>query len=317
MRRRHPGFTLIELLVVIAIIGVLIALLIPAVQKVREAASRASCQNNLRQLALACHAYENVNRHFPLTCPDTFAPPQAFCWSLVTLPHVEQANLARGYDFNVHWWKPPNRAIVMVRLPIMQCSSTPNPDRLQDKPENPPPNKTGACGDYFAPTGVHPDINLSLPAGQQIPATTDLRGVIAWYSPSNQANRIADVTDGLSQSILLGECAGREDVWRGGSMQAVDFAGTPKVRARGGAWATTDNPYTIGQRNAWDPSFGPIPGRVAINNSNEWGHCFYSFHPGGANFAFADGSVRFMGEATSLWMLAAITTRAGREVIPD
>jgi prepilin-type processing-associated H-X9-DG protein len=110
---------------------------------------------------------------------------------------------------------------------------------------------------------------------------------------------MAQVTDGLSQSILLGECAGREDVWRRGVRTPVNFTSTPKVRARGGAWGTTDNPYTIGQRNAWDPAFGPIPGFVAINNSNEWGHCFYSFHPGGASFAFADGSIRFLSEGIS------------------
>ena len=86
--------------------------------------------------------------------------------------------------------------------------------------------------------------------------------------------------------------------------------------ARGGAWATTDNPYMIGQRKAWDPAFGPIPGAVRINNSNEWGHCYYSFHAGGANFAFADGSVRSLAEATSLSLLAALTTRAGGEVLP-
>src|SRR5438034_225672 len=85
---------------------------------------------------------------------------------------------------------------------------------------------------------------------------------------------------------------------------------TPMVRARGGAWGTTDGPYSIGQRVAWDPTFGPIPGLPGINNSNEWGHCYYSFHPGGANFAFADGTVRFLSTETSLWVLAALTTRA-------
>ena len=86
------------------------------------------------------------------------------------------------------------------------------------------------------------------------------------------------------------------------------------MRARGGAWATTDNAFEIGQRKAWHASFDPIPGPLGINNSNEWGHCFYSFHDGGANFAFADGSVQFFSESIDLHVLATLVTRAGNEL---
>jgi prepilin-type processing-associated H-X9-DG protein len=79
-------------------------------------------------------------------------------------------------------------------------------------------------------------------------------------------------------------------------------------------WATSDNPYEIGQRKAWHASFDPIPGTVAINNSNEWGHCFYSFHPGVSNFTFADGSVRTISESIELRTLAEMVTRAGEEI---
>ncbi len=197
----------------------------------------------------------------------------------------------------------------------MQCPATPDPNRIQDKPETTPPNKTGAVTDYFAVTGVHTDINLSLPASQQFPATADLRGALMWTAANNAKNKIAYVTDGLSNSIMLGECAGREDVYRGGVKTGVNFTSMPKVRARGGAWATTDNPYMIGQRNAWDAAFGPIPGYVAINNSNEWGHCFYSFHEGGAVFAFGDGTVRYLSASTNLYALASLVTRAGNEAV--
>lgn len=317
MRGQRPAFTLIELLVVIAIIAILIAMLVPAVQKIREAAARSQCVNHLKQLALACHSHESEHKEFPLTCPDTFAPPKAYSWTLAVLPFVEQAALVKDYDFSVNWWKPPNRAVVAIQLAVMQCPSTPTHNRMQDKPEATPPNKTGACGDYFPPTALHPDINLSLPASQQIPATTDLRGVIAWYDPAaNPKNVRASITDGLSTTILLGECAGREDVCRQGLITPVNYTSSPRVRARGGAWATTDGAYSIGQRVSWDAAFGPIPGLVRINNSNEWGHCFYSFHPGGANFAFADGSVHFLTADMSLSILAALTTRAGAEDVP-
>jgi prepilin-type N-terminal cleavage/methylation domain-containing protein/prepilin-type processing-associated H-X9-DG protein len=317
VHRPHRAFTLIELLVVIAVIGVLIGLLLPAVQKAREAAARVQCANNLKQLALAFHNYESDHQQFPLAYTNPATPSQGHNWTIDILPYLEEGNRVRTYDLNVEWWKSPNREVVAGQLKIMQCPSTPIQNRMQDKPMNPPPNKTGACGDYFTPTGVHPDINNALPPGQQFPSSADLRGVICWYDDTNHSNRIANVTDGLSNSIMLGECAGREDVWRKRVMTPVNFDSTPKVRARGGAWATTDNPYTIGQRVAWDPAFGPIPGSIAINNSNEWGHCFYSFHTGGANFALADGSVRFLSEATSLWTLAVLTTRAGGEVTPD
>jgi prepilin-type N-terminal cleavage/methylation domain-containing protein/prepilin-type processing-associated H-X9-DG protein len=318
MRQTRQAFTLIELLVVIAVIGILIGLLVPAVQRVRESANRAQCQNNLKQLAIGFYTYEVANQQYPLAYTNPAIGNNTWhSWAPFILPYIEQDVLARNYDFTTAWWLAPNRALVATQLTMMQCPSTPMQDRMQDNPQNPPPNKTGACGDYFPPTGVHPDINLALPISEQIPATTDLRGVICWYTPNNTKNRVADVTDGTSNSFLLAECAGREDVWRGTVMTPVNFTSAPKVRACGGAWATTDNPYTIGQRIAWDPAFGPIPGPVQINNSNEWGHCFYSFHPGGANFAFADGSVRFLGVGTSLWTLAALTTRAGGEVIPD
>jgi prepilin-type N-terminal cleavage/methylation domain-containing protein/prepilin-type processing-associated H-X9-DG protein len=317
MRLARLAFTLIELLVVIAIIAVLVGLILPAVQKVREAANRIRCQNNMKQLALAFNHYEQVNKEFPLAYTDPTAPTQGHSWTPFILPYIEGDNLFIGYDFSISWWKPPNRAIVATQLKSVQCPSTPIQNRMQDKPETTPPNKTGACADYFPTTGVHPDINLSLPVSQQIPSTTDLRGLIDWYDGINTNNRRADVTDGVSNTFMLAECAGREDVWRAGVMTPVNFTTSPKVRARGGAWATVDNPYTIGQRVAWDPAFGPIPGPIQINNSNEWGHCFYSFHPGGANFAFGDGSVRFLSEGTSLWTLAALVTRAGGEVVSN
>ena len=314
-RRTLCGFTLVELLVVIAIIGILIALLLPAVQAARESARRTQCANNFKQLALAFLSRENTTQDLPLAIADT-TKYGTNNWAPFVLPYVEQQNLLVGYDLKANWWVAPNRDIVAKPLAIFNCPSTPDPNRIQDKPETTPPNKTGACGDYFVPLGVHTDINLSLAASEQIPAGSDLRGVIAKYSaanPVNLINRLADVTDGTSNSILLGECAGREDVWRRGVFYPVNYTGAPKVRARGGAWATTDNAYDIGQRKAWDASFDPIPGTVGINNSNEWGNCFYAFHTAGANFAMADGSVRFLSQGTNLRVLANMVTRAGGE----
>ena len=314
-RSHSRGFTLIELLVVIAIIGILVALLLPAVQFARESARRTQCLNNMRQLGLAFHHFHDVNRKLPLAFTDATAGGQNN-WAPFVLPYLEQQNVIQGYDLAIDWWREPNRTIAQRRLPILQCTSTPNPFRIQDKPEASPPNKTGAVGDYFTPAGVHLDINLSLPTNSQFDVAQDRTGVICWYSATNQSNSLAAVTDGTSNTIMVGECAGREDVYRKRNKFGVNYLG-PKIRARGGAWATTDNAYEIGQRKPWDASFGTIPGFPAINNSNEWGHCFYSFHPQGANFLLADGSVRFLGESTNLRTLADLVTRAGGQPVVE
>lgn len=313
--RRTSAFTLVELLVVIAIIGVVVALLLPAIQAAREAARRAQCENNLKQLGLAFLNYESAMQEFPLP---TYAPvspattPAINNWAPHVLPYLEQGNIVARYDLNVDWWREPNRTIVQTPLAILLCPSTPDQSRVQDKPETSPPNKTGACGDYVVPTGVHKDINGVLATNEQFPDGSDLQGAIAVKSDVNTNNTIKAITDGTSNTILLGECAGREDVWRGREFYAVDYTGSPKIRARGGAWATTDNPYDIGQRIAWNRP-EPIPGTLGINNSNEWGHCFYSFH-NGANFVFADGSIRLLGEDMNLRTLAELTTRANAEI---
>jgi prepilin-type N-terminal cleavage/methylation domain-containing protein/prepilin-type processing-associated H-X9-DG protein len=327
MKKR--GFTLVELLVVIAIIGVLVALLLPAIQAAREAARRSQCVNNMKQLGLAFMNYESAKKEFPLATinPDPTLPPPlpgVNNWAPYVLPYLEQGNLVADYDLGVDWWREPNRTIVQNRLALLLCPSTPIQERVQDKPESTPPNKTGACGDYFVPTGVHMDINSSLPADQQVVNYNEklsdgndnlvLDGVIAEQYEFNKHNEIKTIVDGLSNTIMAGECAGREDVYRGREFFPVAYTGTPAVRARGGAWATTDNPYPIGLRNPWKANFGAIPGNLSINNSNEWGHCYYSFHPSGANFTFADGSVRFFSEDTDLRTLADITTRAGGEL---
>jgi prepilin-type N-terminal cleavage/methylation domain-containing protein/prepilin-type processing-associated H-X9-DG protein len=329
MSRKRRGFTLVELLVVIAIIGILVALLLPAIQAAREAARRSQCQNNLKQLGLAFLNYESAKKQFPKSIKraDDVTKRGLNNWAPAVLPYIEEGSLVAKYDLNEDWWRdkadgtPGNRTLVQIFLPVLLCPSTENRFRIQDKPETTPPNKTGACADYFVPAGVNIAINNSLPATQQFTAPVDandiaaqrrLFGVIRWEETDKTkttANKISSIVDGTSKSILIGECAGREDIWRRGVKQDVDYA--KNIRARGGAWATSDNPYEIGGREAHDKS--TIPGDVSINNSNEWGHCFYGFHPGVANFTFADGSVRSLGDSTPLRALAEMVTRAGEE----
>ena len=382
-RMRRPalrlGFTLVELLVVVTIIGVLVAMLLPAVQAARESARRASCQNNLRQLALSMHNFEGANKHLPFS-KRVEADGAARSWVPELLPFLEQQNLvsAANYDLTQDWWRiqsayiedpanpgtfvpdPNSRAVpngitVQKFLEVMICPSTTIRERTQFKDDGPVGHKIGACGDYFAPEGVHSkilaEIPSNLPVGSpfpEFPANTTansnivLSGVLQPYGAGAlpswttsisgdprlqiaqarlQRSTIEGVSDGTSNTIMIGECAGREDVWRGRKMRPANASKSSAdcARARGGAWATNDSSYAIGQRIDWCRTnlsgLDAVPGTMKINNSNEWGHFYYSFHPGGANFAFADGSVHYLAERTPIWVIASLTTRSGAEAL--
>jgi prepilin-type N-terminal cleavage/methylation domain-containing protein/prepilin-type processing-associated H-X9-DG protein len=328
--RTRSAFTLIELLVVIAIIAILIGLLLPAVQKVREAAARMSCSNNLKQIALAAHNYESAYGYFPAS-KRTTRPQRS--WAPDVLPYLEQANAVSGayYNLDENWWRTlgevapnvgvaiPNGTTAQTYFKVFNCPSTPNQPRVQNKFENPPEQpKVGSTTDYFAVEGVNPVIAADL----GFTPTGDLKGIMRIITEGN--TRIVGIGDGMSNTILFGECAGREDVYRQGRLvaPAQTNTGLPNVaRSRGGAWATNDNPYEIGGRTPWNlsnPVIGTtIPGAMTINNSNEWGHLYYSFHSGGANAAFADGSVRYLSASTPLTTLVSQATRNGGEVIPN
>ncbi|MEI6241002.1 MAG: DUF1559 domain-containing protein [Planctomycetia bacterium] len=358
LHRRFPAptaepkaFTLVELLVVIAIIGGLVGLLLPAVQGARESARRSSCSSNLRQVALAFANYESATKMLPPN-KRLFSGSIASCepkmahrsWAPDVLPFIEEANLMANYNPSQNWWENAdgsapnggtagvldapvtgNRALVRSRLSVMQCASSPSPNRIQDKIEN--PRKTGACGDFFlvAGTGTTFNASASLPAGTVAagPGATE-----EWRNCGTGATRprstLAKITDGTSKTILLAECAGREDVWRERTRFAANAdnaAGAACARAQGGAWATNDNSHAFGEKTAgWcatstgSPTSGAIPtSLMRVNGSNENGWLLYGFHPGGANIAMADGAVQFVSEATAVQILGELATRAGGE----
>lgn len=316
--RRESGFTLIELLVVIAIIAILIALLLPAVQQAREAARRSTCKNNLKQLGLALHNYLDSHRCFPpsrlypdVTIEDNSGNESAYhSWTTMILPYIDQGNIYNNMNYNSAWSALINRNMVGRQIPVFSCPSTPGDGRKD-------PNWVvgAAAGDYGSINEVKKKVYTDV-LGLADPGDNARAGALSKGLP----NKIRDITDGASNTIMIGEAAGQPNVYvAAGPMtpalfalysddKVVDLGGT-FAPADGTGWADPDCGFSInGATNDGLDKYGP---RMinAINVSEA-----YSFHTGGAHFAFADGSVHFLSENIDTLMFVYLCTRAGGEV---
>jgi prepilin-type N-terminal cleavage/methylation domain-containing protein/prepilin-type processing-associated H-X9-DG protein len=300
--KTRRGFTLVELLVVIAIIAILIGLLLPAVQKVREAASRMQCANNLHQLGLALHGYHDAHGKFPpgqVSGQDLGGLPEAGVtqavnhgWGPFILPFIEQQALADRYRWDVNVSDPLNQPVTTTQLKIFQCPSAES-DRFYTAGPSSAYSGKSACTDY-APTWYVDAILV----GQGLIDRAG-NGVLQ----PNYMTRMNEITDGTSQTILLTEDAGRPRQWRVGRRG-------PDQTVEGGPWVAFKSGIIL-QGSTADGS--QRPGSCAINCTNE--REVYSFHPDGANTVFADGSVHFLKAGMSIRTLAALVTRAGGEVV--
>jgi prepilin-type N-terminal cleavage/methylation domain-containing protein/prepilin-type processing-associated H-X9-DG protein len=309
------GFTLIELLVVIAIVAVLVGLLLPAVQKVREAAARATCQNNLKQIGLALHNFHAANDRFPLGTalvgdandvapaavpPATLAagPYRPGLFARL-LPYLEQEPLYRQLDPAAAIDAGPNRAAGQVRVPQYLCPSARHRDGLQKAPHSLPlADRTleFAVNDY---TGLNGAMRL-YPSAPPVGQLQDHGGFA-----ERQALRLPDFTDGTSNTVDVTEVVnfGR-GVWVHGRPH-FNQAGY-RVNALNGF---NDAPGGVFPDGSNLPATNRGPGK---GTGGTWG--VSSDHPGGANALFADGSVRFLTTATPATALTALATRDGGEV---
>jgi prepilin-type N-terminal cleavage/methylation domain-containing protein/prepilin-type processing-associated H-X9-DG protein len=301
--RFRPGFTLIELLVVIAIIAILIGLLLPAVQKVREAAARMQCSNNLKQLALAMHGYHDANKKLPPSYKlriDFAANPWGLgtvvAWGPFVLPYIEQQNIAQRYSYNSPYADQiatsQNPQLLKTKLDVMICPSAPRSDHLYSD-EFSGLTWTLAAADYVPLDEVYSfDFGLPQTSNQFVGSLRpDIAGppgapLLALFglSPHSGSPTLTAISnqDGTSNSILLIERAGRPEAWLNGKLVPNDGS------LNGAGWGDIFS-HTILDRSAGCP----------VNCANRRVGGAYAFHTGGANHAMADGSVRFIQKTIS------------------
>jgi prepilin-type N-terminal cleavage/methylation domain-containing protein/prepilin-type processing-associated H-X9-DG protein len=295
MFRSRRGFTLIELLVVIAIIGILIGLLLPAVQKVRSAAARAQCQNNLKQIGLACHNYHDANQVLPPGHVATAAYPDTspgWGWGTFLLPYLEQDNLYRQINLTQPMQgQPAIQSIVKVFI----CPA-----------DAPPASAFAVTSATFDPVVLAAPSSYAATVGDDSSEADALTGNGIFYR--NSRTRLTDITDGTSQTVMIGDraWADSQGIWAGAPSGGI-------LRA--------------GPRNPW--SFATASAAVLVQAHNNWINIrtdadgglddFSSYHTNGVNLVFADGSVHFIRSITSdgpehlaFW---ALGTRAGGEVV--
>jgi len=310
------GFTLIELLVVIAIIAILIALLVPAVQKVREAAARTQCQNNMKQIGVAMHSFLDVNKNFP--------PGQAskntdkgFGWGTYILPYIEQADLYNRLQEQYTTFIDP------------KGGSDPNPTEIRLAPNYTTivkPLIAKIIPTYICPIELSPMNHPKSGAGK-----SNYAGCLGTGNDGGNGKsdgvirrrrytcRIIEITDGTSNTIVVGEVRGWDPVNRfKDAVSGTDFGSNNRYFPTWVGAVDLDDDWDAFLRVGGDGTYNPggagagFPrpiNSIDPNYTDVRGQCFGSLHSGGANFLLGDGSVRFLTEAINLTIYQYLCSR--------
>jgi prepilin-type N-terminal cleavage/methylation domain-containing protein/prepilin-type processing-associated H-X9-DG protein len=310
-RRLHTGLTLLELLVVVAIVGFLAAMLLPAIQRAREAARRTTCNNHLKNLGLALHNYHDAHGVFPFGFDQ-----RETLWSAMILPQIDQGIIYNTLIFQEsgpgNWdADSANELAACTLIPVFRCPSMALPEHVDDNPsgslmEGRVPISYRACSGSNGWSDTSETLPSDAPPGSLALDSVLLNGVFF----GDSRIRISDVIDGASSTILLAESYTEPYFVKDG--QAMDYwrLGAPQT----GTWVaggTGGTEFSEGIGSA-----GPrinsrldqsVPGAVMEVS-------FGSYHPAGATFCFCDGSVRFLTETIYLAVYRALGSRAGREV---
>lgn len=329
MSRKSNGFTLVELLVVIAIIGVMVGLLLPAVQAAREAARRTQCVNNLKQLGLAIHMHHDAHKTVPVSArPVGLTPLPRIAAITHLLNYMEEGNVYEIFDLSKNWGDLDNRPAVNKPIAILSCPSTPEgPTRLDGLPEASPwVAEIGAPTDYSPTVWVDKRlISAGLVDRTNNPngAANNEPGIMEYNNPSAS---FRNVTDGLTNTILLAESAGRPFLYRNGRKVGSVLT---QMRVNGGGWCRPASDIIVSGLSADGLT---ETGQCAVNCANGtdiveagYPHPYhvtfgtsqpYAFHPGIVNHAFGDGSVRGISDNIDIREYARLVTRAGGELSP-
>lgn len=316
--RRRLAFTLVELLVVISIIGVLVGLLLPAVQAAREAARRMQCGNNLRQLSLAFQNYESAYKTLPPSRITSGLSQHGFASFL--LPMIEQTTVFNTYQFNTPWWDPRTYQAIRSNISTWVCPTTPGNRTLPTAVEQSryvaiPPEGLGNS-DYVVTHEVMKCFfeanNLPLPVGiaRGIPGVID----------RDRAVKMASVRDGVSNTLLFAETAGRPSLYYVNTQKDMiatkDGWGWADPRAIGTSLegASSDG-RLLNDTDRNFPHVSRIYGKCSINCTNH--SEYYSFHAGAMQISLLDGSTRTLSQTIEAGILGALVTRDNGEIVGE